>query len=88
MGITLAMSSTYQPQLNGQTEALNRCLELYLLCFTVENPKCWVELLPCAELWYNISYQSNTKMTWFKWCMVQTLQFYFHVFSMMLILLL
>lgn len=38
-GTTLAMSSTYHPQTDGQSEALIKCLELYLRYFIVENPK-------------------------------------------------
>ena len=63
MGTTLALSSAYDPQSNGQLEALNKCLEMYLWCFVSKHPKQWVELLPWAELWYNTSYQSSIQRT-------------------------
>lgn len=50
MGTTLSMSSSYHPQSDGQTKALNKCLELYMRCFVAENPKRWVELLPWRSI--------------------------------------
>jgi len=42
----LAMSSSYHPQFDGQTEALNKTLEMYLQCLVFENPKSWYSMLP------------------------------------------
>ena len=52
-GTTLAMSSAYHPQSDGQTEAVNKCLEMYLRCFTGQVPQKWAKLLDWAEFWYN-----------------------------------
>jgi len=44
-GTSLAMSSAYHPQSDDQSEAFNRCLEMYLQCFVYDNPKSWLKLL-------------------------------------------
>jgi len=43
------MSSAYHPQSDGQYEALNKCLEMYLRSFVGENPKKLSEFLTWAE---------------------------------------
>jgi transposase InsO family protein len=65
-GTPLAMSSAYHPQSDGQTEALNKCLEMYLRCLTFHNPKIWSKVLHLAEHWYNAAFQTSATMTPFK----------------------
>jgi hypothetical protein len=65
-GITLALSSAYHPQSDGQTEALNKCLEGYLRCFSGTKPKDWSTWLPMAEWWYNTNHHSSTHTTPFE----------------------
>jgi len=65
-GISLAFSSTYHPQSDGQTEALNKCLETYLRCYASTKPKSWSDWLPLAEWWYNTNHHSATGFTSFE----------------------
>ncbi|WVZ07117.1 hypothetical protein V8G54_020463 [Vigna mungo] len=65
-GTSLHMSIAYHPQTGGQSEALNKFLEMYLRCFTHDTPKDWTRLLPWAEFWYNTSYNHSCGMSPFK----------------------
>jgi hypothetical protein len=65
-GVTLAYSSAYHPQSDGQSEALNKCLEGYLRCYAGCKPKEWSFWLPLAEWWYNTSHHASSRMTPFE----------------------
>jgi hypothetical protein len=65
-GSTLKKSTAYHPQTDGQSEVVNRCLEVYLRCFAYEKPKIWAEYLVWAEFWYNTTKHSTTQATPFK----------------------
>lgn len=66
IGTSLHMSTAYHPHSDSQSEYLNKCLEMYLRCFTYDSPKDWARLLPWAEYWYNTSYHHSCGMTPFK----------------------
>ncbi|KAM1393842.1 hypothetical protein ACFX2F_029952 [Malus domestica] len=57
-GSKLCMSLGYHPQNDGQTEVMNRCLETYLRCFIVGQPKKWVNWLPWDEWCFNTSHHT------------------------------
>lgn len=62
-GTTFLLSSVYQPQTDGQTEMVNRCMEAYLRCMSGENPKEWSLWLPLAKWWYNTHFHSTIGLT-------------------------
>ncbi|KAF3654896.1 hypothetical protein FXO38_14919 [Capsicum annuum] len=62
-GVMLYTSTAYDPQSDGQTEALNRCLETYLRCYCNDDPSAWVTCLPIAEYWYNTCFHSAIQTT-------------------------
>jgi hypothetical protein len=56
----------YHPQTDGQTKVVNKCLETYLRCVSLENQNRWAQWLPQVEWWYNTSYHTTTRMTPFE----------------------
>ncbi|XP_073017750.1 uncharacterized protein [Primulina eburnea] len=65
-GTHLKMSTAYNPETDGQSEALNKCVETYLRCFCSEQPKGWSHWVHWVEYWYNTSYQTTAGMTPFE----------------------
>jgi hypothetical protein len=62
----LQMVTAFHPQSDGQTEAANKVIVMYLRCFTGDRPKQWLCWLPWAEYVYNTAYQSLLRDTPFK----------------------
>lgn len=62
----LWMSTTYHPQTDDQPEVLNRFLEIYLCCFTLDRPKDWIKWLGWAEFSYNTVFHYSAYMTPFQ----------------------
>jgi hypothetical protein len=61
-GTQLHLNISYHPQTNGQIEIVNKCLEVYLRCFSSYKQNQWAQWLPLAEWWYNTSYHTTTHM--------------------------
>lgn len=65
-GTQLKMSFAYHPQMDGQTEVINRCVEQYLRCLVHQQPRRRHSLLLWAEFWYNTAYHASTGMSPFQ----------------------
>jgi hypothetical protein len=58
----LLFSTTCHPQIDFQTEVVNRTLSTVLRAILKKNIKIWEECLPHVEFSYNHSLHSTTKM--------------------------
>jgi hypothetical protein len=56
--VKVLMSSSYDPQMDGQTKRVNQCLKTFLRCFVHACPRQLSKWLALVEYWYNISLQS------------------------------
>ena len=59
----VALSTTYHPQTDGETEWVNQESETYLRLFTSNKPEEWLSLLPMAEFAHNSATHSITQQT-------------------------
>jgi hypothetical protein len=66
MGTKLHMTSAFHPQSDGQSEAANRVIIMYLRCLTGDRPKQWLQWLPWAEFVFNTAYQTSLRDTPFR----------------------
>lgn len=65
-GTFLRMSTAYHPQIDGQTEVMNRVLEQYLRSFVHSQLTNWFRYLALTEWSYNMSLHTNSGFTHFE----------------------
>lgn len=65
-GTRLHMSTAFHPQSDGQAEAVNRVIAMYLRCLTGDRPRQWLQWLSWAEYCYNTSNHSALRDTPFR----------------------
>ena len=63
MGTKLHMTTAFHPQSDGQSEAANRVIIMYLRCLTGDRPRQWLRWLPWAEFAFNTAYQTSLRDT-------------------------
>ena len=68
MGTTLAMSSGFHPQTDGQTERANRSIEEMLRAYVGKHQNDWDDRLGMIEFAYNNSIHSSSGFTPFYLC--------------------
>jgi transposase InsO family protein len=66
LGTKLLYSTTYHPQIGGQTKRVNQILEDMLKSCALTYQDQWDECLPLAEFSYNNSYQESIKIAPFE----------------------
>lgn len=64
-GVKLQMTSAFHPQADGQSEATNKIITMYLCCLG-DCPRQWLEWLPWAEYCYNSSFQQSLQTSPFE----------------------
>jgi len=62
LGIETRLSTTFHPQMDGQTERMNQKLEQYLRFFVEHRQKGWPEWLASAEFAVNNKAHTTTKV--------------------------
>jgi hypothetical protein len=67
-GVKLRMSMAFHPQIDGQSEVVNKCIAMYLRRITGDGPRAWVDWLAWVEYCYNTSYHTALKAMPFRWC--------------------
>ena len=62
----MMLSSSHHPQHDGQTEIVNKFLEMMLRAYISKNKEDWVKWIPLLEFAYNSALHSSTGFTPFR----------------------
>jgi hypothetical protein len=65
-GVKLQPSSAFHPQSDGQSEAANKVISMYLMCLMGDLPRQWLKWLLWVEFCYNSSFQASLKTSPFQ----------------------
>jgi hypothetical protein len=65
-GVKLQLSTAFHPQSDGQSEAMNKIITMYLHCLIGDHPRQWLKWLHWAEYCYNTVFQSSIHTSLFK----------------------
>jgi hypothetical protein len=56
--VKFRLSTAFHPQMDGQSEVVNKVIAMYLRCAIGDRPRSWVEWLSWAEYCYNTSFHT------------------------------
>jgi hypothetical protein len=65
-GIKLRMSTTFHPQIDGQSKVVNKVITMYLRCVTGDRLRSWVDWLSWVEYCYITSFHTTLRATPFE----------------------
>jgi hypothetical protein len=66
IGVKLHLFSAFHPQSDGQSEAVNKVISMYLHCLVGDRPRQWLQWQLWAEFCYNTSFHLLLRATPFQ----------------------
>ena len=66
LNTTLNFSTSFHPQIDGQTERVNQVLKYLLRMYVKDQPGKWEDYLHLVEFAYNNNYQASVKFSSFE----------------------
>ena len=65
-GTSLTPSTSYHPQIDGQTKIVNKWLEGYLRNYIISQQRAWIKWLHLSEFYYKTTHHMSIRMSPFK----------------------